>query len=648
MSRSRSDDGPTANDTAFDDASVAEGSAAAQENDPLRPSDHVEGHAPSASGPVTSPRLAGFEWVRWGWRQLTSMRTALVLLLLLAIAAVPGSIFPQRTADPNGVTQFRSDNPDLFPILDGIQLFDVYSSAWFSAIYILLFISLIGCVIPRTRHHWKALRALPPRTPARLARLDDHRESVITLPGGTDADAAAAEAIALAETQLRAARYRVHRYDGRGSVSVSAERGYLRETGNLVFHIALVGVLIAVGVGGALTYTGQRAIVQGQGFVNALTDYSSFNPGRFVNADNLSPYTVQLDDFDITYQPAGSPGAGQAGDFVAHVTTQRPGDDPQDGEVRVNHPLDIAGDRIYLMGNGYAPTITVRDADGREIFRDNVPFLPQGSTMTSLGVVKIADGLPEQLGLVGFFYPTMQELETGAKTSVYPDLVFPVLTLDAYSGDLGIDDGTPRSVYTLDPSGMTKLTGRDTDVPSIELLPGQTAELPNGLGTVTFENAADPTANELTDGTLDSLSPDGDYAGSVKRFVSLSIHHDVGAPWVLLFAVLALAGLLLALFVPRRRMWVRITPRGGALHIEYAALARGEDPQLAAAVDQLAARHGAAAADALGAPAAASDAETARRSPSEAAPVSDVETTPASDDGDAPTPGSPASAPKVD
>lgn len=583
-------------------------------SEPLRPSDHVDGHAaPSAGadGSVTAPRLGPLEWLRWGWRQLTSMRTALVLLLLLAIAAVPGSIFPQRSADPNGVTQFRADNPDLYPILDKIQLFDVYTSAWFSAIYLLLFLSLIGCVIPRMRHHAKALRARPPRTPARLSRLDDHRTTEVQLSPDADAAAAAQRVVELAQQQLRGARYRVERYDARGSLSVSAERGYLRETGNLLFHIALVGVLIGVGVGGALTYTGQRAIVQDTSFVNALTDYSSFNPGRFVNADVLSPYTITLDRFDLTYQPAGTAASGQAGDFVAHVTTQQPGEDEQTGEVRVNHPLDIAGDRVYLMGNGYAPTITVRDAEGQVVFRDAVPFLPQDNNMTSLGVVKIADGLPEQVGLVGFFYPTMQELETGAKTSVYPALVFPVLSLDVYSGDLGIDDGTPRSVYTLDPEGMTKLAGRDTDTPSIELLPGQTTALPNGLGTITFENANAPDTVEVTDGTLQSLSPTADYDESVKRYVSLSIHHDVGAPWVLLFAVLALLGLLLALFVPRRRMWVKVTPVGTTLRIEYAGLARGEDPQLAVAVAQFADRHRESVATALAAdiadPAAASD-----------------------------------------
>ena len=42
----------------------------------------------------TLPRLGPLGWARWAWRQLTSMRTALFLLLLLAIAALPGSIWP--------------------------------------------------------------------------------------------------------------------------------------------------------------------------------------------------------------------------------------------------------------------------------------------------------------------------------------------------------------------------------------------------------------------------------------------------------------------------------------------------------------------------------------------------------------------------
>ena len=550
----------------------------AESIDPLRPADHIDG-----SGDISSPRLGPVGWLRWGWRQLTSMRNALVLLLLLAIAAVPGSIVPQRSADPNGVTEYFTDHPTLAPVLDKLQLFDVYSSVWFSAIYILLFISLIGCVIPRVKHHLKALRALPPRTPARLGRLGDHRESLVELAPGVDAAAAASRAVEIAAKQLKSAGYRVARYDGRGSYSVSAERGYLRETGNLLFHIALLGVLLAVGIGGGFAYTGQRVIVQGTTFVNSVgTDYSSFNPGRFVDPDSLTPYTMKLDKFDVTYQPVGSGSQGQAGDFVAHLTTQLPGQKATDSEIRVNHPLNIAGDRVYLMGNGYAPTVTIRDADGKIVFHDNIAFLPQNNELTSLGIIKVPDGLKEQLGMLAFFYPTQVKNDLGAYASGYPALLNPVLSINVYSGDLGLNNGVPRSVYALDTTGMTQLTGGKTGTASIELAPGDTADLPNGLGTISFDNESPAGATDMSQ--------------SVKRFVSLQIHRDVAGPWVLSFAVLAVLSLLLALFVPRRRMWVKATPgdSGSVLTLEYAGLARGEDPTLGGAVDALAAKHGAA------------------------------------------------------
>ena len=567
MSRSRSD------------ASVIESDA----SDPLRPADHADGDGDRG---ITQPQLGLVGWMRWGWRQLTSMRTALVLLLLLAIAAIPGSIVPQRSADPNGVIDFESKNPGLYPVYNALQLFDVYSSVWFSAIYILLFISLIGCVIPRTKHHFKAMRAVPPRTPMRLSRLDDYATAERIVPDGQDAEVEASRVIDLAQAQLRKAGYRVERYDTpatgtrSATASVSAERGYARETGNLVFHAALVGVLISVGVGGGLTYTGQTVIAEGDSFVNSLgLGYTSFNPGRFVDTEHLPPYSLSLDSFEVSYVPVGQAGQGMAGDFAANLTTREPGHDPEQKTVRVNHPLDMAGDRVYLMGNGYAPTITVRNPAGDVVFREDVEFLPQDANMTSQGVIKIADGLsengaPTQLGTVGFFYPTAATLHTGALTSAYPALANPVLTLWVYAGDLGINDGTARNVYALDPSEMTQLAGGTSGTDALQLEPGKTVDLPDGMGTITFE---DNTANG--------------GAEVVKRYVSLSIHRDVGAPWVLGFAIVALAGLVTALFVPRRRMWVKATASGSSVQLEYAGLARGEDPAIAVAVAELKRTH---------------------------------------------------------
>lgn len=596
------------------DAAAARGDGGV---DPLRPSDYEDGtggagdSGPAASprqaqdaaartqdGAVTGPKLGPVEWLRFAWRQLTSMRTALLLLLLLAIVAIPGSLVPQRSSDPNGVVQYFTDNPDLAPVLDSFQMFDVYTSVWFSAIYLLLFTSLIGCIVPRTRHHFQALRARPPKTPARMSRLPAFTERPLAATETAEA------AIERAAADLKKAGYRIERYDARGAASVSAERGYLRETGNLVFHSALVGVLIAVGIGGGFGFQGQRVIVEGQSFVNTLAAYDSFNPGRFFDDTRLTPYRLTLDELDVVYETENRNALGQPIDFTARVTIAGEGG-AEERQVKVNEPMYEFGTDVYLLGNGYAPTITVRNADGDVVFTDSVPFLPQDANLTSIGVVKVPDGLDEQVGMVGFFYPTQATLPSGAFTSSYPDLVYPVLTLNVFQGDLGIDEGTPRSVYQLDTSGMEQLTGGQTGVDSVELMPGESAELPNGLGTVEFENATPDAA-------------DADYSQSVLRFASFDVQHDPTQGWVLVFAVLILGGLLLSLFIPRRRIWVKAAQRpDGTTVLEYAGLARGEDPGLERAVEEFADAHGDPRPDPAVDPAAeaAADAQSTPRNP---------------------------------
>ncbi len=520
------------------------------------------------------PKLGLTGWLRWFWRQLTSMRTALFLLLMLAIASIPGSLVPQRSSDPNGVTQYFADNPDLAPTLDKLQAFDVYTSAWFSSIYLLLFISLIGCVIPRTKHHFQALRAKPPTTPARLGRLSGFTTQAA--PAQTDARAA----ITHARTILKSGGYRVARFDSDTESSVSAERGYLRETGNLIFHAALVGILVTVGFGGGYGFSGQRVLVEGQTFVNTLLAYDSFNPGRFFDDTTLDPYTLSLDDFSVSYEQQNLQAYGQPIDFTADVTVTPKGAAPEPGVVKVNGPLRTNGTSIYLLGNGYAPTIQVTAPDGTVVFSDSVPFLPQDANLTSLGIVKVPDGLAEQLGMIGFFYPTQDKAASGANFSSYPDLEYPLLTLNVYTGDLGLDAGVPTSVYSLVTDTLTRQTGGKTGVASIELKPGASVELPNGLGTVSFVDH-NPAASAA-----------GDFTQSVPRFASFDIHHDPTQIWLISFSMLVLFGLFTGLLVPRRRLWVKATTRAdGTVHIEYAGLARGDDPALEAAVTAVADRH---------------------------------------------------------
>jgi cytochrome c biogenesis protein len=473
------------------------------------------------------------------------MRTALLLLLMLAVAAVPGSVFPQRSADPNGVTNYFDTNPELAPILDGLQLFDVYTSVWFSAIYILLFISLIGCVVPRTGVHYRALLTPPPAAPKIFSRM----------PASLAVKFAKNENLAdRAEKLLRKQGYRVVR----NGKAVSAERGYLRETGNLVFHFSLIGVLIAVGVGGGLSFSGQRVLVEGETFVNNLASYDSFSPGTFFQEDMLVPFSMSLDKFEVDFDLKNQTNVGTPLDFRAFVSSKlTPTAVADEALIRVNEPLEMPGANVYLTGNGYAPHITIRDAQGTVVFAGANAFLPQSTTYTSLGVIKVPD-VERQFGIVSFFYPTVDTLTNGALTSIYPAPIDPLLTMNVYEGDLGLDGGVPSNVYALDTANMTQVAGGKSGVAGLRLELGQTVDLPNGLGTVTFDD--------------------------IRRFASLDVSYNPGGVWVLLFALLSLAGVTTSLLVPRRRVWVRQTTDG----FEVAALARGDDPILEKVVKEVA------------------------------------------------------------
>ena len=499
----------------------------------------------SSSQRYESPDIGLTGWTRWIWRQLTSMRTALLLLLLLAAASVPGSIYPQRSADPNGVVKYFDDNPELAAVLDFFQLFDVYTSIWFSAIYILLFASLVGCVLPRTKIHYEALKAEPVQTPTNLSRMPVYEQVVSVSPADPT------------ETAKRLLTKQGYRVIQRGD-SISAEKGYLRETGNLVFHFSLVGVLIAIGIGGGLSFSGQRVLAEGDTFVNNLAGFDSLSPGTFFNPDNLAPLSVSLDKFEVDYDFKNETNIGAPLDFRATVTVRSPED--QVGKtalVRVNQPLDATGASVYLTGHGYAPEITIRDANGNISYSGATVFLPQDGNMTSIGIIKVPDNLPEQIGIVGFFYPSKIELASGAYTSIFPGVVDPLVSLNVYTGDLGLDSGIPLNVYALDTDRLTQVAGRGTDNPAVELELGETADLPNGLGTVSFDG--------------------------IKRFASLDIAYNPGQIWVLLFSLLALAAVTVSLVTPRRRVWVRSTTGG----FEVAALSRRDDPKLEEVVREL-------------------------------------------------------------
>jgi cytochrome c biogenesis protein len=460
--------------------------------------------------------------LRNGWRRLTSMRTALLLLFLLALASVPGGFLPQRRINPLRVQSYLEAHRTLGPLLDRLQLFDVFSSAWFSAIYLLLFISLCGCLLPRTRLHLRALRAAPPAVPKVLSRLP-----------ASDTWEADGDALARAEKALRG--WRVVRRDD----ELSAERGYLRETGNLVFHLSLVLLLVGIAIGAFRGFKGTVLVVEGSGFSNTVASYDDINPGRRFHPASLVPFNLQLQDFRATYASDG-----KALTFDAQVRWGRDrATTPYD--IRVNHPLAVGSAKAYLIGHGYAPVVRVRDSTGAVVIDQPFPCLPQTPQFLSTCVIKAPDAAPHQLGFRGAFTPTTIT-QDGRVGSSFPGLVRPVLTLVGYSGDLGLDGGTPQSVYALDTTSLKAFDGGQAHA----LQPGQTWQLPGG-GSLT-------------------------YVGT-KEWATFQVTQDPGKRLALLAAIGIVAGLMLSLFVRRRRVWVRVRP-GSPSTVEVGGLAR-TDPE---------------------------------------------------------------------
>lgn len=494
------------------------------------------------------------------WRWITSMRTALVLLFLLALGAIPGALLPQRSLNESKVNEYIATNGKVAEFYDKLQLFDVFSSTWFTAIFVLLFVALIGCIIPRSWEHYQAMKQKPVRAPKNLARMPLHGEGEVDKP---------IEEVE-ADVEKLLGKWHLASYqpaeDRAGKRSFAAEKGYLREFYNLVFHLGLVGMLVAIAVGKLYSYEGQVIVVatdkenMNSEFCNTATaNYDSFRAGPTFDGTGLHPFCFEVHSFEAEYLPNG-----QAKDFSSDVSYAEGDDitsDPstwQDYKLRVNHPLRIAGDRVYLQGHGFAPTFTITWPNG-EKRSQTVQWRPDDPTFfLSSGAMRFdppAGMYPDlyerrqhQLALEGLFAPTAEWTGENGKllNSAFPAMRDPAVAIDVYRGDNGLDTGVGQGLFSLDKSLIH--SGQLQRLERVNLSMGESIT--------------------LDDGTV--LSFDG-----AEEYANYQISHDPAQGWVLVTTLITLFALVGSLTVKRRRIWVRLTPasNGGTL-VETAGLAR--------------------------------------------------------------------------
>ena len=513
---------------------------------------------------TSAQRLTLRQSVALVWRTLRSMRTALILLLMIGVASVGGSLLPQWPNSPERVIEYRADHAFWGTFFDRAGLFDVFGSWWFVLLTTLLFVSLVACLVPRTRALWRALR-----TPPMQAREID------AFPCYTDIAVVAAPDAALeaARRTLRRRRFRVARDPARPALA--AEKGVAREVGSLAFHWAFILLLAGVLYGKGTGFSGFAVVVEGQTWIDAQANYDGqIRTGRFFDGD-FTGAGLRLRDFRSDFRRTGQPM-----DFVSEVDLLDPeGSEIGPADIRVNHPASIEGIRIYQINFGWAPMVEIRD---------------RGEVVASGPVVMDRDPAPE--GVVDFAMPWRGVIkQPGAGAGGADRAIELELWPDSRGLAALIQGGEPQAMLVpFDPiMRFTVWEGALTDLSTNRLDTTLLDEVSTGiLGAGRSADLAD--GSELGSGETGSGSTIS--FPELRQYSVFQVSRDAGVPLVLAAAILILVGLLPALYSSRRKVWVRIDPDGDGARVRVGGLAMQRKPQFeeefARLVDAIAAAAG--------------------------------------------------------
>jgi cytochrome c biogenesis protein len=530
------------------------------------------------SGPVASAPSSLRRSVALVWRTLRSMRTAIILLLMLAAAAVVGSLIPQIPNSPQRVAAYQVDHPFWAKVFQAAGFFDAFGAWWFALITALLFVSLVACLIPRSRAMIRTARAKPIHARELDAFPAFAERTVAFAP-----DAAASGAAAV----LRRKHYRVA-LDAPGG-SVAAEKGALREIGSLAFHWAFLVLLVAVIVGKGTGYVGHATIVEGDGWTDARFNYDGdLRTGRFFGG-TFSGTQIQLQDFQDDFRTSGIPM-----DFSSELTLSAPDGSSEQTDVRINHPVVFNGIRIYQFGFGWAPIVQVKRGDrvlfdGPVVLGQTTP--PGGNPLAQpwQGFVKLATLRP-QVAIAVRLYPDagayFRSLATGVPQPM-TEANAPFMEYEVWQGKL-----LDNSLASLDTRFMHEtsrgLIGKGWTVDATRgcVVSGTSEAIPASLAGVTCPDGGGAAA-------LTMAFPE------LRQYTTLQISRDATVPWVLAAAILIVLGLLPALYVSRRKVWVRARPdgTGSILQVGGFALQRKDrfDEEFASLVDAVTTAAGGAA-----------------------------------------------------
>jgi cytochrome c biogenesis protein ResB len=438
------------------------------------------------------------------WREYTRMRTAILFLIGIALIVLVGSFVPQQdTSQQAKVDEFLAAHRHLDALAGhlGLPLTQVFVSPLFYILLGSLYIALASCVLRRGTALVRRTLRRHPRTPQ-----------------------------------------------------------YWGEWGSWLFHTSFFLLLIAVVWGKATGFEGIATVTEGERVTEARTGFDTLREG-FLFDGHHAGYQVGLNHFHAGYAANGAPT-----DFVSNVTVYDHGRAVETRDVRVNDFLGYDDVDFYQQDYGWAPRLVVTNPSGRTVYDGTVEVFGNEKSAQA-GVLKVPDfgyRLPGaakgiQLGAKLVVLPDARARQqlggadagVGASTTYAPggqEARNPVLLVQLFVGDLGLDGGRPQDVTQLDTQAMAPYfrDGRSLPVPLTGSL-----RLPL-VGT----DCAAPGAACLT------LS-----FPELRQYSLFHVKKDNGVPLVYASFVMVMVGLLTKLYLrpvleARRR---RRTPRAAPI-----------------------------------------------------------------------------------
>lgn len=298
----------------------------------------------------------------------SSMRFAVALLCVLAVASVIGTVLQQNQPQQNYVVKFGPFWAEIFGFLG---LFDVYASLWFVVIMLFLVLSTGLCLWRNIPPFVREMRSFRLQTTAKSLA---HMKHSAKLSGSLNAAAAARY------LQVNGFQTRMQTRED-GSVLLAAKKGAANKWGYIFAHVAIIvicagglidsNLLLKIGMLGGQVVPDRNAVyARDFGEKSTLgTGNPSFRANAevvegqtadvaFINADKgllmqQLPFTVKLKKFHIDFYDTGMPK-----DFASDLLiTDKASGQTLEKTIRVNHPLTFNGVTIYQAsyGDGGSP-----------------------------------------------------------------------------------------------------------------------------------------------------------------------------------------------------------------------------------------------------------------------------------------------------